>query len=95
MHYLQSLNLAYNVFGSPIPYEIKKLKNLKHLNLSNVGFYGQIPKEISYLKKLDVVDLQTDNDYDGSIEKGFEACTNWNALDGGGFMSLLNSFEHR
>ncbi|KAL1321753.1 hypothetical protein HN51_066640 [Arachis hypogaea] len=59
LHYLQSLNLAYNVFRSPIPSEIKKLKNLKHLNLSNAGFYGQIPKEISYLKNLVTLDLST------------------------------------
>ncbi|RYR47519.1 hypothetical protein Ahy_A07g033450 [Arachis hypogaea] len=59
LYYLQSLNLVYNVFGSPIPSEIKKLKNLKHLNLSNAGFYGKIPKEISYLKKLVSLDLST------------------------------------
>ncbi|XLS73579.1 hypothetical protein HN51_030444, partial [Arachis hypogaea] len=50
LHYLQSLNLAYNVFGSLIPSEIKKLKHLEHLNLSNAGFYGLILKDISYLK---------------------------------------------
>ncbi|RYR62307.1 hypothetical protein Ahy_A04g019780 [Arachis hypogaea] len=43
----------------------------------------------------DVVDLKTDNDYNGSVERGFEAYDTWNASECGGFMSLLNSFEHR
>ncbi|RYR69219.1 hypothetical protein Ahy_A03g015756 [Arachis hypogaea] len=43
----------------------------------------------------DIFYLQTDNDYDGSVERGFEASDTWNASEGGEFMSLLNSFEHR
>ncbi|XP_016192176.1 protein FAR1-RELATED SEQUENCE 6-like [Arachis ipaensis] len=43
----------------------------------------------------DVVDLHTDNDHDGSVTKRFEDSTTWNASDGCGFMSLLNSFRHR
>ncbi|XP_025625396.1 protein FAR1-RELATED SEQUENCE 5-like [Arachis hypogaea] len=43
---------------------------------------------------LDDVDLQTDNDHDGSVNKIFEDSTIWNSSDGGGFMHLLNSFRH-
>ncbi|XLT52436.1 hypothetical protein HN873_045040 [Arachis hypogaea] len=42
----------------------------------------------------DIVDLQTDNDHDGSINKRFEHSTTWNSSDGGGSMHLLNSFRH-
>ncbi|RYR02382.1 hypothetical protein Ahy_B06g081179 [Arachis hypogaea] len=38
----------------------------------------------------DVADLQTDNDYDGSIERGFKASNTWNASEDAGFISLLN-----
>ncbi|RYR08076.1 hypothetical protein Ahy_B05g075623 [Arachis hypogaea] len=43
---------------------------------------------------IDVVDLWTDNDYDASGKKGLEDATIWNASDGGGLRSLLNSFGH-
>ncbi|XP_057740076.1 protein FAR1-RELATED SEQUENCE 5-like [Arachis stenosperma] len=43
---------------------------------------------------IDDVDLQTDNDHDGSVNKIFEDSTIWNSSDGGGFMHLLNSFKH-
>ncbi|RYR59689.1 hypothetical protein Ahy_A05g025612 [Arachis hypogaea] len=43
----------------------------------------------------DVVDLQTDNNHDGSVNKRFEHSTTWNSLDGGRFIDLLNSFRHR
>ncbi|XP_057720274.1 protein FAR1-RELATED SEQUENCE 5-like [Arachis stenosperma] len=42
----------------------------------------------------DVVDLQTDNDRQGSVDNRFEDSTIWNSSDGGGFMDLLNSFRH-
>ncbi|QHO53748.1 Protein FAR1-RELATED SEQUENCE [Arachis hypogaea] len=42
----------------------------------------------------DVVDLQTDNDCQGSVDNRFEDSTIWNSADGGGFMDLLNSFRH-
>ncbi|RYR78884.1 hypothetical protein Ahy_A01g003751 [Arachis hypogaea] len=42
----------------------------------------------------DEVDLQSDNDHHGSLNKRFEDSTLWNSLDGGGFMHLLNSFRH-
>ncbi|RYR08295.1 hypothetical protein Ahy_B05g075902 [Arachis hypogaea] len=42
----------------------------------------------------DVVDLRSDNDYDASRKKAFDDATGWNASDGGGFISLLNSFGH-
>ncbi|QHO12588.1 Protein FAR1-RELATED SEQUENCE [Arachis hypogaea] len=43
---------------------------------------------------LDVADLQTDNDHDGSVNKRFEDSTIWNSSDGGGFIPMLNSFRH-
>ncbi|RYR63175.1 hypothetical protein Ahy_A04g020969 [Arachis hypogaea] len=42
----------------------------------------------------DVVDLQTDNDRQGSVDNRFEDSTIWNSSDGGRFMDLLNSFRH-
>ncbi|RYR76166.1 hypothetical protein Ahy_A01g000774 [Arachis hypogaea] len=42
----------------------------------------------------DVVDLQTDNDCQGSVDNRFEDSTIWNSSDGGVFMDLLNSFRH-
>ncbi|XP_027337243.1 receptor-like protein 7 [Abrus precatorius] len=59
LHYLQSLNLAYNEIHSMIPLGFHKLKNLRYLNLSNAGFMGQIPIEISYLTKLVTLDLSS------------------------------------
>ncbi|RYQ97434.1 hypothetical protein Ahy_B08g093482 [Arachis hypogaea] len=43
---------------------------------------------------LDEVDLPSDNDHHGSLNKRFEDSTMWNSSDGGGFMHLLNSFRH-
>ncbi|XP_025664680.1 protein FAR1-RELATED SEQUENCE 5-like [Arachis hypogaea] len=42
----------------------------------------------------DEVDLQSDNDHYGSLNKRFEDSTMWNSSDGGRFMHLLNSFRH-
>ncbi|RYR42624.1 hypothetical protein Ahy_A08g039083 [Arachis hypogaea] len=42
----------------------------------------------------DEVDLQSNNDHHGSLNKRFEDSTMWNSSDGGGFMHLLNSFRH-
>ncbi|XP_016173385.1 protein FAR1-RELATED SEQUENCE 5-like [Arachis ipaensis] len=42
----------------------------------------------------DEVDLQSDNDHHGSVNKRLEDSTIWNSSDGGGFMHLLNSFRH-
>ncbi|XP_025675241.1 protein FAR1-RELATED SEQUENCE 5-like [Arachis hypogaea] len=42
----------------------------------------------------DVVELQTDNDRQGSVDNIFEDSTIWNSSYGGGFMDLLNSFRH-
>ncbi|XLR07009.1 hypothetical protein S83_034947 [Arachis hypogaea] len=42
----------------------------------------------------DVVDLQIDNDRQGSVDNRFEDSTIWNSSDGGRFMNLLNSFRH-
>ncbi|XP_024636138.1 receptor-like protein 14 [Medicago truncatula] len=50
LQYLQSLNLALNVFRATIPQELHQLQNLRYLNFSNIGFEGQIPKEIFHLK---------------------------------------------
>ncbi|RHN58880.1 putative non-specific serine/threonine protein kinase [Medicago truncatula] len=52
LQYLQSLNLALNVFRATIPQELHQLQNLRYLNFSNIGFEGQIPKEIFHLKRL-------------------------------------------
>ncbi|XP_025664575.1 protein FAR-RED IMPAIRED RESPONSE 1-like [Arachis hypogaea] len=43
---------------------------------------------------IDEVDLQSDNDHHGSVNKRFEDSTIWNSLDGGRFIHLLNSFRH-
>jgi len=59
LHYLQSLNLAFNDFHSTIPQELHHLQNLKYLNLSNAGFEGQVPKEIAHLKRLVTLDLSS------------------------------------
>ncbi|QHO06585.1 uncharacterized protein DS421_14g455970 [Arachis hypogaea] len=42
----------------------------------------------------DEVDLPSDNDHHGSLNKRFEDSTMWNSSEGGGFMHLLNSFRH-
>ncbi|GAU40708.1 hypothetical protein TSUD_263580 [Trifolium subterraneum] len=63
MQYLQSLNLAFNEFGSMIPQELHKLQNLRYLNLSNAGFEGQVPMEISHLKRLVTLDLSSFNSH--------------------------------
>ncbi|RYR59057.1 hypothetical protein Ahy_A05g024901 [Arachis hypogaea] len=41
----------------------------------------------------DEVDLPSDNDHHGSLNKRFEDSAVWNSSDGGGFMHLLNSFR--
>ncbi|QHN81452.1 Protein FAR1-RELATED SEQUENCE [Arachis hypogaea] len=43
---------------------------------------------------LDEVDLPSDNDHHGPLNKGIEDSTLWNSSDVGGFMHLLNSFSH-
>ncbi|XP_057755525.1 protein FAR1-RELATED SEQUENCE 5-like [Arachis stenosperma] len=42
----------------------------------------------------DEVDLPSDNDHHGPLNKRIEDSTMWNSSDGGGFMHLLNSFRH-
>ncbi|XP_058771327.1 receptor-like protein 6 [Vicia villosa] len=59
LHYLESLNLAFNNFHSVIPSELHKLQNLKYMNFSDAGFEGQVPKEISHLKRLVTLDLSS------------------------------------
>ncbi|XP_058729097.1 receptor-like protein 7 [Vicia villosa] len=59
LHYLESLNLAFNNFHSVIPQELHQLQNLRYLNLSNAGFEGQVPKEISNLTRLVTLDLSS------------------------------------
>ncbi|XP_062005833.1 receptor-like protein 7 [Rosa rugosa] len=65
LQYLESLNLANNVFnGSQIPSAIGELTNLRYLNLAG-GFYSwKIPIEISRLTRLVSLDL-SGNNYDG------------------------------
>ncbi|KAL6141579.1 hypothetical protein ACLB2K_059867 [Fragaria x ananassa] len=65
LQYLESLNLANNVFnGSKIPSAIGKLTNLRHLKLASGYFTGQIPLEIARLTRLVTLDLSRNN-YDG------------------------------
>ncbi|XP_058734535.1 receptor-like protein 7 [Vicia villosa] len=59
LQHLQTLNLAYNNFGSPIPSEFSKLVMLNHLNLSKSFIVGNIPKEISKLTSLVTLDLSS------------------------------------
>jgi len=59
LHYLQSLNLAFNNFRSVIPQDLHRLQNLRYLNLSNAGFKGQVPEEISHLKRLVILDFSS------------------------------------
>ncbi|KAK3006375.1 hypothetical protein RJ639_016589 [Escallonia herrerae] len=60
LHFLQSLNLAFNSFtSSPIPPGFTNLASLTYLNLSNSGFTEQIPIELSRLTRLATLDLST------------------------------------
>lgn len=59
LHYLESLDLAFNSFRTVIPSELHKLQNLKYLNFSDAGFEGQVPKEISHLTGLVTLDLSS------------------------------------
>nr|AAK58682.1 verticillium wilt disease resistance protein [Solanum lycopersicum] len=59
LQYLESLNLADNMFNVGIPVGIDNLTNLKYLNLSNAGFVGQIPITLSRLTRLVTLDLST------------------------------------
>ncbi|KAL4576151.1 hypothetical protein LXL04_012240 [Taraxacum kok-saghyz] len=67
--HLQSLNLAYNDFGSSsLPHGISRLANsLTHLNISSSLFSGQIPSEISFLPKLVSLDLSW-NQFSSELE---------------------------
>ncbi|KAG5569220.1 hypothetical protein H5410_058986 [Solanum commersonii] len=58
LHYLRTLNLAYNNFYSfSIPHNIGRLRNLRHLNLSGSFSYSKIPTDISYLSNLVSLEL--------------------------------------
>ncbi|KAG5569223.1 hypothetical protein H5410_058989 [Solanum commersonii] len=71
LHYLRTLNLAYNNFySSSIPHNIGRLRNLRHLNLSGSFSYSKIPTDISYLSNL--VSLELDCDECELDERTFE-----------------------
>ncbi|KAH9736667.1 hypothetical protein KPL71_018172 [Citrus sinensis] len=58
LKYLQSLNLAFNMFNATeIPSGLGNLTNLTTLNLSNAGFAGQIPIQVSGMTRLVTLDL--------------------------------------
>ncbi|XP_076934393.1 receptor-like protein 7 [Bidens hawaiensis] len=62
LHFLQSLNLAYNDFGSAgllFPSGFGNLTHLTYLNLSNTYFEGQVPIEISLITRLVTLDLSS------------------------------------
>ncbi|KAG9453538.1 hypothetical protein H6P81_006442 [Aristolochia fimbriata] len=54
---LESLNLAFNSFNSPIPTDLHRLQRLKLLNFSNAGFFGQIPIQVARIPTLVYLDL--------------------------------------
>ncbi|KAI3880655.1 hypothetical protein MKW92_005496 [Papaver armeniacum] len=60
LFYLERLNLADNIFNSPIPYGLDQLLNLRYLNLSQSGFLGQIPNDILRMTRLVTLDLSSD-----------------------------------
>ncbi|KAL5550488.1 hypothetical protein UlMin_000664 [Ulmus minor] len=49
---LESLDLSFNQFNSPVPARIGNLTTLNYLNLSYAGFVGQVPSSISRLIQL-------------------------------------------
>ncbi|KAI3950163.1 hypothetical protein MKW92_044477 [Papaver armeniacum] len=68
LFYLERLNLANNIFNSPIPYGLDQLLNLRYLNLSQSGFLGQIPMDILRMTRLVTLDLSSDFSSVSSIE---------------------------
>lgn len=59
LHFLQSLNLAYNDIGLLFPSGFGNLTRLTYLNLSNTYFEGQVPIEISLITRLVTLDLSS------------------------------------
>lgn len=59
-HYLESLNLACNIFyPAQIPSGFYRLANLVYLNLSEAGFVGQVPVDFAKMRTLVTLDLST------------------------------------
>ncbi|RWV86992.1 hypothetical protein GW17_00051063 [Ensete ventricosum] len=61
LRYLLNLSAASNSLSGPIPAELSRLTNLRHLNLSNNLFNGSFPSAIVRLKNLLVLDLYNNN----------------------------------
>ncbi|KDO39391.1 hypothetical protein CISIN_1g001624mg [Citrus sinensis] len=69
LKYLQSLNLAFNMFNATeIPSGLGNLTNLTHLNLSNAGFAGQIPIQVSAMTRLVTLDLSSSYSFGGPLK---------------------------
>ncbi|KAJ9545377.1 hypothetical protein OSB04_025084 [Centaurea solstitialis] len=69
LRFLQSLNLAFNTFGSDhLPSGFGNLTQLTYLNLSNSNFQGQIPQDFSLMKNLVTLDLSSSPHYTLSLE---------------------------
>ncbi|KAL5072922.1 hypothetical protein RYX36_011906 [Vicia faba] len=67
LHYLESLNLAFNNFHSLIPQELHQLQNLRYLNLSNAGLNGFFPKHVFQIHTLEVIDVSENQNLNGFL----------------------------
>ncbi|CAL9152784.1 unnamed protein product [Musa hybrid cultivar] len=61
LRHLLNLSAASNSLSGPIPAELSRLSNLRHLNLSNNLFNGSFPSAIVRLKNLLVLDIYNNN----------------------------------
>ncbi|PAN43187.2 hypothetical protein PAHAL_8G236300 [Panicum hallii] len=66
LHFIDTIDMAYNQINGPIPPEIGNLTRLKYLNLSMNSITGAIPDSISFCSKLEVIRLMN-NSIEGEI----------------------------
>nr|GMD11649.1 probable LRR receptor-like serine/threonine-protein kinase At1g34110 [Ipomoea batatas] len=66
LKYMSGIDLSFNNFSGPIPYEMGYLSDIHTLNLSHNHFTGSIPTTFSNLKQIECLDL-SHNRLDGQI----------------------------